>query len=322
MNAYCSPANTSKHCFSETSLKKMILMWNLLKMPKIHLQHHHKRASMYKMLDTKLYKICEGRNKYWLWPTVIETLLERDLRNVQTLMQLKRSLRIIAKKELKPEKPESWYTNPKTWLSNYDIQNVMTQYANTKKYKYAFLGVFPIDFAIESPTGVCLHSSVCKINIKAHFNNGKKFIGLITNLDKHDEPGSHWTSTFIVIDPQLQTYGAYYYDSVANGIPSYVSDFLQNVKTQCDKLFPFRQFKINHNTKQHQYKNSECGIFSVVFQLRWLNKHIVKKNNTSFHEIVSGNPYIDDDHMLKIRDILFRPNSRIELRKLKYFSSR
>jgi hypothetical protein len=40
----------------------------------------------------------------------------------------------------------------------------------------------------------------------------------------------------------------------------------------------------------------------------------VKKNNTSFEEIL-GNPYIDDDHMLKIRDTLYRPNTKMELKK-------
>jgi hypothetical protein len=69
------------------------------------------------------------------------------------------------------------------------------------------------------------------------------------------------------------------------------------------------------NKKQHQRKNTECGMFSMVYQIRWINKHIVKHNNTSLTEI-TGNPYIDDDNMLRLRDYLFRPNNKMELKKL------
>ena len=250
----------------------------------------------------------------WLWTGIIEKLAEKKgLKNIE---YIKRSLKIIAKKELKPEKPESWYKNPKTWLSNYDIQNVMFQYKATKKYKYDFLGVFPIDFSTISVNGTCIYSEFCNINIRNYIKKDIKFIGFITNLDKHDEPGSHWTSTFIVIDPFIPTYGAYYYDSTGRGMPSYLQNFMNNIKQQCEEIYPNKTFNIIQNKKQHQYKNSECGVFSMLFQLRWINKHIVKKNNTSFEEII-GNPYINDDQMLKIRDHLFRPNTKLELKKIK-----
>jgi hypothetical protein len=256
------------------------------------------------------------QNKYWLWPGILDRLAEIYYKNdVKKIAKIKRDLRIIAKQDLKPEKPESWYRNPKTWLSNWDIQNVMLQYSVTKAYHYQFLGVFPIDFAMISQSGSCMYSSLCTINIEKYIKNGKSFIGLITNLDRHDQSGSHWTSTYLVIDPKLSTYGAYYYDSTGNPVPNYLFPFIKNVKEQCDKLFPEKEFRIIQNKKQHQRKNTECGIFSMLFQIRWINKHIVKKNNTSFEEII-GNPYIDDENMLRIRDYLFRPNTKLELKKL------
>ena len=91
---------------------------------------------------------------------------------------------------------------------------------------------------------------------------------------------------------------------------------MNNIKQQCQEIYPRKTFNIIQNKKQHQYKNSECGVFSMLFQLRWINKHIVKKNNTSFQEII-GNPYINDEQMLKIRDSLFRPNTKLELKKIK-----
>lgn len=320
MNGYCSPANeNNKFCFSEKSLKKMVSIWNSFNSVKI--TNTNSSATMYKSLNTKLKKYA-GNNKYWLWTGVIEKLAEKKLssapENMKKLLKIKRDVRIVAKRDLRPEKPESWYKNPKTWLSNYDIQNVMTQYEQTNKYKYRFLGVFPIDFSIQSENGQCMYSNICDINVKDNLRKCKKFIGLVTNLDKHNEPGSHWTSTFIVIDPKLQTYGAYYYDSTSSSIPKYLYDFIYKIKLQCDALFPNQKFVIHENKKQHQYKNSECGVFSMIFQIRWINKHIVKKNNTSFKEIIA-NPFINDANMLRVRDALFRPSTKMELLKNKVY---
>ena len=313
MNEFCSPANeNNKYCFSKKSLLNMISVWNALKIQKINVKNTMTTRMLFNCIYNVMSKYCP-KHKYWLWTGIIEKIAEKKvLKNIE---KIKRKLRLISKKELKPEKPESWYRNPKTWLSNFDIQNVMFQYKMTKKYKYDFLGVFPIDFSTVSINGTCLYSEFCNMDIKNYVKKGIKFIGFITNLDKHDEPGSHWTSSFIVIDHLLPTYGAYYYDSTGRPMPVYLQNFMNNIKKQCNELYPNTPFNIIQNKKQHQYKNSECGVFSMLFQLRWINKHIVKKNNTSFEEII-GNPYINDEQMLKIRDHLFRPNTKMELKKI------
>ncbi len=318
---FCSPSNESESThFSHKSLKSLIEIWNIFNKNKIKITSKTSAKVMYTKLDNVLKKYLEGSGKYWLWCGVIERLAGNNLTLTERqLMKIKRDLRNICKRDLKPEKPEAWYKNPKTWLSNYDIQNVMIQYTQSTKYKYAFLGVFPIDFSVISTEGTCMYSNFCLIDIKSYIKKGKKFIGLITNLDKHDESGSHWTSTFMVIDPVLKTYGAYYYDSTGRSIPSYLEIFLQSVKRQCEQIYPSKEFKIHMNSKQHQHKNTECGMFSMVFQIRWINKHIVKKNDTNFAEIVA-NPCIDDEHMLMLRDHLFRPNSKMELKKMKHFN--
>jgi hypothetical protein len=321
ITGFCSPSADSKYCFSLSSLNILTNIWNMIGKP-IKVSPMQNKATKYKNLNAVLSTYLKGLKgpkgpKYWLWCGLLERLAEKSKKiNDAKLQQIKKQLRKISKKDLKPEKPEQWYKNPKMWLSNYDIQNVMVQYAAASKYKYTFLGVFPIDFSVQSAQGTCVYSNVCTVDVNKFLKKGKKFIGLITNLDKHDESGSHWTSTFMVIDPALPTYGVYYYDSTGSSIPSYLYQFVKNVKIQCEQLFPQKPFKIFQNKKQHQYKNTECGVFSILYQIRWLNKHIVKKNNTSFKEIIA-NPFIDDDHMLKIRDNLFRPNTKIELKKLK-----
>lgn len=318
MTCYCSPANQNKHHFSIKSMRFMLtIYYRIIEKAVTDLTTITESTILYKKIKTIL-KPYMGKhvNKYWLWCGVIERIAEKNVAQSEKLQQIKRQLRLICKKELKAEKPEVWYKNPKTWLSNYDIQNVMVQYMQASRYKYVFLGVFPIDFAVMSNNGSCMYSSLCIVDVNNYLKKGKKFLGIITNLDKHDQSGSHWTSTFIVIDPKLPTYGAFYYDSTGRGIPSYLLTFLNGIKEQCNKLYPNKEFKILQSRKQHQKKNTECGVFSMLFQIRWLNKHVVKNNQTSFAEIIAGNPYIDDEHMLMIRDHLFRPNTKMELKKL------
>jgi len=302
---YVSSSNEKmKNYFSDTFLRKLVIYYNKSvknKTDKIKLD-----SNLYKSLKNKMKKY-KVEKQYWHWPYIIKKLQNDD--------KIIRDIKKFENKELVPERPQNWYNNPKTWLSNYDIQNVMIQYHNCKKYKYNFLGVFPIDFSMIDSNGICMYSKFCTIDIKK-LSKKYSFIGFITNLDKHDEPGSHWTSTFIVIDPKLPTYGAYYYDSTGyRGIPAYLENFMNSIEIQCKTIYPEKEFKININKKQHQYKNTECGVFSIIFQIRWLNKHIVKKNKTSFEEIL-GNPYLNDDTMLKLRQTLFRPNSSFELKSL------
>ena len=297
----CPENEKGKTIYSQAFLKKLVAFYNKA-------NKHEKIKSdgnLFKQLQQKMKKYGLDK-KYWHWPYVIRKMNNTIDTSVITKYE---------KKELIPEKPSAWYSNPRTWLSNYDIHDVMVQYNACKKFKYCFLGVFPIDFSISSTDGTCLYNQFCHFDVKKYCKK-YSFIGFITNLDKHDEPGSHWTSTFIVINPKLKSYGAYYYNSIGISYPSYLSGFLQNIQNQCNEMYPKHNFVINNNKKQHQYKNTECGVFSMVFQIRWLNKHIVKKNNTSFREILS-NPYIDDENMLKLRDHLFRPNSGVELQKLK-----
>lgn len=315
MCKYCSPINEKEPlCYPKKALIKLIEIANLTKvLRQIKINDRDTSRALYKKLESRLKTYC-GKDKHWLWCGVLDRLVVAI--SLPRAAAIRSCLKKIEKKNLRPEKPLTWYKKPKTWLSNFDIQNVMLQYKDAKRYRYDFLGVFPIDFTKKSASGVCMHSSFCSIDIKDYIRRGIKHIGLITNLDRHDEPGSHWTSTFIVIDSNSSSYGGYYYDSAVNNIPTDLRDFFDNVKVQCDALYPRKVFNIDYNKKKHQYKGSECGVFSMIFQIRWINKIALKKNLTNFKEI-TANPFINDEKMLEIRDYLFRPNNRHELRNMK-----
>jgi hypothetical protein len=297
---YCSPVKTQRKgngCFSKESLIKLIDTWNKINPNnKIIIKDSFSNKKLWTLLNDKMKNIYNDKDD-WCWTTALD--------NMTTDTNDKKYIKGISK-ELRPEKPVEWNKNPRTWLSNYDIDKVMKQYESNKNNKFKFLGVFPIDFTVKDKFGKCLFSELCHIDIKDHIKKKIKFIGLITNLDKHNEPGSHWTSTFIIIDPKLKSYGAYYYDSTAKQIPLYVFTFLKDIKKQLNEIYPTNNFKITYNKKQHQRKNTECGMFSLLFQIRWLN-YIKQNKDITFDDIIND-PDIEDEHVFKLRDVLFRPN--------------
>lgn len=305
---YTCPNNDDKRIpFSKTFISKLVSYYNMLVIKKEKIIKLNKDViSLYNELNEQMKKY-NLYDKYWLWARKIENMIIKKFGYQSKYQRIIQILRYYDNKEFMPEKPQGWYKQPNKWLSNYDIENVMQKFEECKRYKYKFLGVFPIDFSVMAQNGTCIYSHFCKLNIKELIQKKISYIGLITNLDKHDEPGSHWTSTFMVIDDTKPTYGIYYYDSVGNGIPKYLIGFIKSIQKQCNNINPNKKIQIYINKKQHQFKNTECGMFSMIFQIRWLNKHIVKKNKTSMKEIIS-NPFIDDIHMLKLRDELFRPN--------------
>ena len=316
---YNSPSTKKNpRVFTKKSLIELIKAWNKYKDDKIVYKDSESIRVLSDKLNNKIKPICDDK-QYWCWPGALAKIAKDD--------KTKEIIKMIADYELRPEMPIEWAKNPIEWLSNYDIEAVMRQYSDEKKYKYAFLGVFPIDFSEEDKFGRCLYSHICSLNIKKYVNKGVKYLGLITNLDKHNESGSHWTSTFIIIDPRNKSYGAHYYDSTARPIPSYVRKFMRTVMTQCKELYPKHNFRMTYNNIQHQKKNTECGMFSMVYQIRWLNlnlHHKKLKMNSPLKDIkapekILNDNMITDDIMIQNRKYFFRPNFQtyISNKKLK-----
>lgn len=305
---YNSPsAKKNPRVFSKKSLIELIKAWNKYKDDKIEYKETETIKSLSDKLNSKIKPICDDK-QYWCWPGALAKIAKDD--------KTKEIINMIADYELRPEMPIEWSKNPIEWLSNYDIEAVMRQYNDEKKYNYTFLGVFPIDFSEEDKFGRCLYSHICSLNIKKYINKGIRYLGLITNLDKHNESGSHWTSTFIILDPKNKSYGAHYYDSTARQIPSYVKKFMRTVMLQCNAIYPNHNFRITYNNIQHQKKNTECGMFSMVYQIRWLNLllHHKKLNISSpltddrAVDKILNDSKINDEIMVQNRKYLFRPN--------------
>lgn len=172
------------------------------------------------------------------------------------------------------------------WLNTLHIIEAMDQYEN-KYTDFKFLGAVPMDFNDYDRFEIR--------NIDYHkdlINKGKKRIGLIFNLDNHNESGSHWVALFA----NFNTCEIYYFDSYGEKPEKRVVDLMSKLKNVCLKYNT--NVTIDYNKQRHQRENSECGIYSMNFILRLLR-------GDSFEEICDSRI----------------PDRKINKCRLKYFNN-
>ena len=196
-------------------------------------------------------------------------------------------LSIIQDSIYAPEAPESWKDNPITWLNTLDIQDVLSQYE--KMYpEFKSYGASPIDFALLSSDGSCQVNPLCNISM-GNLMKGvgclgipKKYVGVVFNLDKHYERGSHWIAMFVnILKGEIN-----YWDSYGYKPPQEITNLMNKIKVQLKNLGV--NAKIQINNVRHQFKNSECGMYSLHFiikQLKGISYEKVCKNKISDDEI-------------------------------------
>ena len=92
-------------------------------------------------------------------------------------------------------------------------------------------------------------------------NRGKTKIGIVFNLDKHDEPGSHWVAMFV----DLENNFIFYFDSALNPVPRQISKLKSEIKKQGKHLHDPIDFNYIQNDYNHQKTNTECGMYCLFF---------------------------------------------------------
>ena len=282
---HCSPKNLDQYkqtgsCFDLKTLRKIAGSYNRhFKTNPIEKVDKKSFAVLKKQLETKLKKHC---NSETCWVSKLGLDHDKEIND-----------------QLRPKTPREWVDNPNTWLNNFNIEAVMMQYE--KLYSdFKFLGVFPVNFEIRDDFNQCFFDDVCDVRMNHLLKKGINYVGFIINLDRHDEPGSHWTGLFMCINPDLPAYGIYYYDSVGSDAPPEMKAFMNKMKKQGGE-----KFKYIINSIQHQTGDSECGMFSMYYIIKWITK-VHKNKNTSFEDIVSTS-IITDENIAKLRKVLFRP---------------
>ena len=279
-------------CFTIDSLKIIAEEYNKINNVKTiedYIDINNDKADMVKQITKALSKSCSNQI-CWLRTDIIKNIDNKD----------------IHENTFRPEGPSTGYE----WLSTTNIDDVINQY--THMYKdFLFLGAIPNDFEEVPILGLS------NINFSNFVKNGKTKIGMVINLDKHDESGSHWVALYT----DLINYKLYYFDSVGkkpgkrikkfnNKILKYmyktkikksinINNFIKTIKNNKPSKYLdiFNGFDIRYNKIQHQKKNSECGVYSINFILR-----LVK--GESFDEITQN--ITSDDQVNKCRNVYFR----------------
>lgn len=297
MDKYCSPdkrINIKKNnsCFDKPALVRIINAFNE-KFPekKILVNNIEKKPFkvLYKELNARFEKVCGENEICWVDSTGIDSIV-RDY--------------------IRPKTPASWKNNPREWLDSNNINDVLQQYEKAYSPYYKYYLTQSADF-LREVNSKCYNEQLCNINIQNLHDSGVRTIGMIINLDTHDLPGSHWVSLFACICPFMPCFGVYYYDSrvASSRIPQDVKIFMNMIEKQCNQLKILKKgkrlFKNKINTIIHQHGRTECGVFSLYNQLKWLECSQKTKGCSSYNEVF--NSKINDEDMEKLRKVLFRP---------------
>jgi hypothetical protein len=211
-----------------------------------------------------------------------------------------RTLSALLQAAFRPEHPKEWTQNPYGWLSTIDIEQVMHQYQVSHPH-FKFVGCFPRDFATRSWTGQCISPPMCNLSVASLRAEGRSEFGIVFNLDKHDQRGSHWTACYGCIDPlKKKRYGIWYYDSVGRPAPTEVTAFMRNFAADANADVGSKAaFKVTTNRIRRQFKGSECGIYALFFIVVCLT------TETPFQSICKD-IMMDDERMNELRNVFFR----------------
>lgn len=290
----CAPNKeyTDGSCFTLDDLKKISIAFNnFIKKNNINKKSinivNDKKALLIQ-LTNNLEDVCSDQI-CWLKQDFIKELSDKN----------------ILKFTFRPDGPEGKFE----WLNTLHINNTMAQYE--KKYKdFKFFGAVPIDFD-DLP-----YLGIKDINFDKLYQNNKTKLGFIFNLDEHWQSGSHWVSMYA----DLKNNKIYYFDSYGKRPEKRIRNFVKRISKWCynksyctnscseintsDSYMNFdrknrieKKLNVDYNHNRHQYKNSECGVYSLNFILRLLN------GNT--YEDISHNKILDDE-INKCRDVYFK----------------
>ena len=273
----CSPKPKSElndfTCYTNDSLLNLRDHWNA-RHPDVKI-HSNSPKEIHRELTEHLKDICNNE-ACWLKQKDAFGHLENELSD-----------------SFAPESPPEWKKNPNEWLSSVDIMKVMKQYEKAYKY-FDFMGPTPINFDSRKLYGECVWEELCKFDLQKLIDKGKTMIGIIFNTDPDNKPGQHWISMFINIKKKI----IFFFDSTGDRAPREVMELVKRVQQQGLSLKRPIRFKFDSNEGiEHQYGNTECGIYSIYFIVHML------ENKMTEHYIKTH--ILKDEYMEKFRKIYF-----------------
>lgn len=272
----CAPnsINNTGSCFTRKGLEKIARAWNKENKDKIKLNKDISNEELWELIGEKMEKLNCNNELCW-----------RDNKIVKnTYSKYDKDLNVF-----KPIAPNKWKKNPREWLNTLNINDVLKQYED--KYKdFKYFGAVPIDFDKKIGFSSCVVNEICNLNIKKLYNQGYKKIGFVFNTDPHDKPGQHWIAMYCDLNiPEVN-----YWDSYGIKPKKEINDLAKRIINQGGKLGLNVKYNINKN--KHQYKNTECGVYSINFIVSQLEGNTFKNTVDNI---------INDDKMWEKRKNFF-----------------
>jgi hypothetical protein len=186
--------------------------------------------------------------------------------------------------------PKDWHSDNDMWLNTLDIDAALTPYE--RKYdNFEFIGPVPIDFDTRVENSQCVSNELCRINIPDMAKRGMSKLGVVFNLDKHTESGSHWVALYMSLSDNIVCY----WDSFAMPPPNEVMNLANRLTKQAAEIG--HKLKFKKNNVRHQYKNTECGVYCIHFIISMLE-------GAKFESVCKN--VIGDAKMNEYRQIFFR----------------
>ena len=192
----------------------------------------------------------------------------------------------------------------------------MKQYEQTYP-EFKFIGPSPIDFDarvkasklywvknIPGNTSVCVWEELCKFNIKSLLQKKITKIGMTFNLDAHNMPGSHWVSLFVDLAPEHPF--VFYFDSGGNPPPREIQTLMNRIVKQ--GVASNIKIKKIINQHRHQKQNTECGMYSLFFNITMLTGDSGFEKN------------MDLDEKMELFTKVDIPDKYVELYRNKYYN--
>lgn len=284
---YCSPQRFDAKqqngtCLTLAELQSVAALYNKRHIDnQIPLSSFSSTQKLVGELDKRFKKVCKSKgDACWIKQDEVKELY----------FQLQKNYR--------PMYPKEWLNNKNMWLNTYDILHVMKQYEDTS---FQFLGVFPVDFN-QKVGSTCIVREMCDFKVHNFISKADSF-GIVFNLDRHDQPGSHWVSTYCNLKPSSKKFGICYYDSGGVKPPKYIADFFRSIVLEVKEVFSrdADRFQVKYNNTQHQFMNTECGIFSMIFVI------ICKENTNETYRKSRTKVPNHDNKVHKFRQILYSP---------------
>lgn len=223
-----------------------------------------------------------------------ETVWKELLKKFASRCKKGRSECIVAHMLGKPKAPDSWITNPTDWLTDHDINKLEYEFESIFK-NYKFLGCVSIDFNLKSTEGQCIVDALCSTDLKGLYKNGKDQIGIIFNTDVHTGPGEHWMALFCDLRPEVYP-RITFFDSYGRKPEIEIRELMSRWENEWNSTgIHDKKVETTYNITEHQFKNSECGMYSLFFHYCCLNEIPMDKR-------------IPDEVMNAFRNVLFRTN--------------